>query len=418
MNSARNGDYMEKEILDYLLDYIFQRIEVPGQYSFDHTSLVLTLENIRVNLPSLKRKQPLKIAILNHSISFYRYKTNIVLEQLRQNHFELSFDLLGEVFDHLTLVRENDPNFDPSSMDVFLPALDMKIFHFFELLKPYLQIKYRNFQGKNFALCLTHDIDRTGDSWKYRVITHCFQALKQKRPSLIFRGLFGANREANFQSIIDIERSYDAKATWFYLTRYGLRKNADYHMSDKMAQKSLKLIQEAGHEVGLHIPFMEMAKEIILQEKRKIPTSTNFGVRIHYLRGEYSQVLPLFAECGFPFDSTFGFRRNMAYRFGSSVPFHPIIDHNITKIFEIPMNIMDIQVTSLKVFQEKIQMLFQILEKVHGVCVINWHNNRFNEVKFGSIWSKSFEILLEEGKKHNAWFTSLSNVINHFQNER
>ena len=63
-------------------------------------------------------------------------------------------------------------------------------------------------------------------------------------------------------------------------------------------------------------------------------------------------------------------------------------------------------------------MLFQILEKVHGVCVINWHNNRFNEVKFGSIWSKSFEILLEEGKKHNAWFTSLSNVINHFQNER
>ena len=387
---------MEKEIIDYLLKYIFQRIAKPNTYNYNHNSQVLTLENIQLTIPSIKRKKNKKVEILNHSVSFYRYNDKIALEESGQNHLKLSFDLIGEVYDHLTLARENDHDFDPAAMEVLLPVLDMKIYYFFELLKPHLEIKFRDFQGKAFALCLTHDIDRTGDSWRYRVITHFFQALKQKRPSLIFHGIFGKNREANFRSIIEKEHNYDAQATWFYLTRYGLRNNADYHLNDKIAQESVKLIKEANHEIGLHIPFMEMTKENVLEEKKKIPVSDKMGVRIHHLRGEYTETLPLFAECDLLYDSTYGFNWNMAYRFGTSIPFHPIIDKKILSIFEFPMNIMDLHVGSIEDFQAKIRLLFHILNKVHGVCVIIWHNNRFNKFKRGYVnrlcISKEFEI--------------------------
>lgn len=272
-----------------------------------------------------------------------------------------------------------------------------------------------NYRGKPFALCLTHDIDRTGDSYKYRVVTGLYQSIKQKRPGLLFKGLFGRNEETNFEYILQREREYNAKATWFILTKYGLKKNADYRLKDREIQKAIKLIQAAGHEIGLHVPVMDYTVENIKNELSKLDGLGVTGARMHHLRGKYEEITVLLAKAGLKYDSTFGLGAfpfglggYPAYGFRTFIPFKPA---GLEDFHEVPLNIMDIQVTDLEEFKRKIRLLFPVLKRVHGVCVINWHNNRFNRTKYGDIYRDSFDILLEEGEKHGALMTSIGELL-------
>ncbi|MFW9995694.1 MAG: hypothetical protein ACFFD4_26885 [Candidatus Odinarchaeota archaeon] len=403
---------MDQRIANYILEYLFQRVE-PVDWKFDYTNRCLNLSDHQVILPDIERTgTPIKKEILGHSVTFYRAIDQVSIES-KNDAIHLTFDIIGEVYDHLTLARENDPAFDPSDDEVFLPVLDMKIHFFFGLLKTRIKgIRYRKYGEKSFVLCLSHDIDRTGDSWKYRVITHLFQSIKQKRPRLLFEGLFTSNKEANFEHILEREQEYNAKATWFVLTRYGLKKNADYHLKDKVFQKGFNLIREAGHEIGLHVPFVDLNVESIKREKEKITGVSVKGARMHHLRGKYEEVVAILSGAGLIYDSTFGFNWNMAYRFGTSVPFHPLLGPEIYDgFYEVPMNIMDFQIMDLNDFKNNIQRIFSLLEQLHGVYVANWHNNRFNQVKYGNIWRESFDILLEEAKKHGALITTIGDVV-------
>ena len=410
---------MIQTINQYLFAYIFHRIETDCTIKFDSENRLIIFDTVQLFLPEINRSSPVKVDILGHAIAFYRHTDDqVTILSSDVTHMKLTWDILGETFDHLTLVPEQEQTFDPSNSELFFPILDMKLYYFFQLLQRVIPLRFRNYrQGKNFALCLSHDIDRTGDSWRYRVFTHIFQMVKQKRPGLLLQGVVVINNETNFKEILEKEEKVHATSTWFILSRYGLRKNADYHLSDKDFCKSIAFIQEKNHELGLHVPFMDLTVENMQTEITKIShiSKVVHGARMHHLRGEYPNVLEIFDKAGLQYDSTFGFNWYMAYRFGSSIPFHPIITHNgeqiFLNIFEVPLNIMDIQVSSVDDFHRKIKELFRILAEVLGVCVINWHNNRFNQIKYRSLWKDTFDIILQEGLAFNALFTSIAEIV-------
>ena len=356
----------------------------------------------------------MNVELFHISVPYCRYDDSITVVE-NNDTLELTYDLLGEIYDHLTLAFEKDGSITQSSEIVFYPILDIKVYNFYLQIKNVVPLQYKSFNGKDFIVGVSHDIDRTGDSYKYRLITYFFQTLKQKRPLLILKGIFGKNEETNFDYIIQKEKEFDASSTWFVLTRYGLKLNADYHLTDKEFQKAISLLKENEREIGIHIPYMDLTVENISNEFKKLENSSQMGMRMHHLRGKYEDLLKILNEAKIRYDSTFGFNECIAYRFGTSLPFHPIIEEKILDaIYEIPMNIMDLQITDAEKYKRELKGLFSILKEVKGVCIINWHNNRFNETKYGNIWRETFTTTLQEAKEQNGLLIDIESIIDFF----
>lgn len=406
---------MEEHIEQYLVDYIFQRFELDSPIVYEAKTRTIVYKEFKITVPELRRnKEPLLVTQYDIAMPYCRYTNTVELVGTGAD-LQLTYDLLGEVYDHLTLTYEKEGLITSSTEAIFYPILDMKIKLFTIQLKTFVSMPYKSFNGKNFLVGVSHDIDRTGDSFKYRLITYFFQTLKQKRPLLFLKGLFGKNEENNFEYIIDKENNFGTSSTWFVLTRYGLKLNADYHTTDKEFKKALTLLKDNDREIGIHIPYMELSVEDVKYEFNKLDNSNEMGMRMHHLRGEYEELMQLLNEAKIPYDSTFGLNECMSYRFGTSVPFHPIIKGKILEhIYEIPMNIMDLQITDAEKYQKELSKLFFILNEVGGVCILNWHNNRFNRTKYGSIWIDTFTISLDETLKHNGHLTNMGQILKYY----
>lgn len=407
---------MDKKIEEYLVSYLFKRFELDAEVKFDGDSRTIVLKEYKIEVPEIQRKVQLKeIEIFGINIPYCRYNDDVSIIGSDKEK-KLTYDLLGEIYDHLTLAYEKNGIITSNSGLIFYPILDMKIYKFFHQIQEFIPIKYKSFDSKQFLLGVSHDIDRTGDSYRYRIITYFFQTIKQKRPLLFLKGIFGKNEETNFEYIIEKEKEFQTNSTWFILTRYGLKQNADYHIKDKEFQKALLLLQSNNKEIGVHIPFMDLELEEIKKEFAKVDSSEKMGMRMHHLRGDYENLIKTLNKAEIAYDSTFGLNECMAYRFGTSIPFHPIVNDTImTSIYEIPLNIMDLQITDAPKYREQLQKLFAILKEVKGVCIINWHNNRFNKTKYGNIWIDTFNITLEESSKANGKLTNIAAIINYFR---
>ena len=405
---------MNKEIEEYIVSYIFQRFELDNPVEYNSAERIIVIGKMRIIVPELQRNtQPVKLELFNVQVPYYRYDKELGFTKSK-NEFFLRYDLVGEVYDHLTLVYEKEGILTPNSELVFYPLLDMKIYQFYQELQEILPtLKYKLFDGKDFVVGVSHDIDRTGDSFKYRLITYFFQTIKQKRPLLILKGIFGKNEETNFKYIVEKEKEYDANSTWFVLTRYGLKLNADYHLKDKEFKKAFNLLTSNNKEIGIHIPYMELEIDEIKKEFNKVKSNSKMGMRMHHLRGKYEELMKILDQSDITYDSTFGYNERMAYRFGTSIPFHPIIQDEILRnIYEIPLNIMDLQITDSLKYRKQIQKLFSILREVKGVCILNWHNNRFNKTKYGTIWIETFNTSLDETLKQNGLLTNIESILN------
>ena len=400
---------LERQIEEYLVSYIFQRFELDSIIEFEKNSRSIKINDIQIKIPEIARKEEYVVEnLFEVPLPYYRSEGSIEILGIGKD-LKLSYDLIGEAFDHLTLVYETDAGINSSSELIFYPILDMKIHILYLQIKKFLPLKYKLFDNKEFLLGVSHDIDRTGDSFKYRIITYFFQTVKQKRPLLFFKGLLGKNEETNFKYIVETEKEFGADSTWFVLTRYGLKLNADYHLTDKEFEKALKLLKENKREIGIHIPYMDLGVDEITKEFNKLGQTEKMGMRMHHLRGEYGELMRILHDANISYDSTFGFNECMGYRFGTSIPFHPIIEGEILKnMYEIPLNIMDLQITDSVKYREQASKLFSILREVKGVCIINWHNNRFNKTKYGNIWIDTFNISLEEATKANGKLTNIS----------
>ena len=403
---------MEKKIANYLINYLFKRFDGEIKIYFEGNTSTIVLDDKKIVIPEIDRKvKPIEIEQFDLKIPYYRY-TEAVSTKMSGEGIYLTYDLIGEIFDHLTLLYEKEGIITSASPLIFFPVLDIKIYYFYLQIKEYVSLTYKSFKTKEFLVGVSHDIDRTGDSFKYRIITYFFQTLKQKRPSLFFKGVFGKNEETNFDYIIKKEKEYDCNSTWFVLTRYGLKLNADYHLKDKEYEKGIKLLLNNHKEIGVHIPYMDLTVNEIKEEFLKLKELKPKGMRMHHLRGEYEELMKLLNDSNILYDSTFGLNQCIAYRFGTAIPFHPIVEGEILEnIYEIPMNIMDLQITDSNIYENQLDKLFTILKEVHGVCILNWHNNRFNKTKYGSIWIDTFGISLTQAKKHDGLLTNIASIL-------
>jgi peptidoglycan/xylan/chitin deacetylase (PgdA/CDA1 family) len=269
-------------------------------------------------------------------------------------------------------------------------------------------------EGKKFAVCLTHDIDfvYTG---MLNTATRTVKALKKgqflEASILPFSRINKKwNPLWNFRKTMELEETYGAKSTFYFLTLDP--GNQDFTFSIEEMEDELSHILDDGWEVGLHGGHEAYNNPTEVRRKKrrleKVLKNEVKGYRNHYLRFKTPQTWEMLSEAGFNYDSTFGYHDCAGFRNGMC---HPFIPYNLNSgteidILEIPLNIMDTTLFShmnldLKEAWKLTEKIILTTESYRGVLTILWHNTNMQ-----GDYLEFYKKILQYCAQKDAWMTS------------
>ncbi len=282
-------------------------------------------------------------------------------------------------------------------------------------------------EGKRFALCLTHDVDRVDKSW-----WHCiFYFLKTRRVYQL-RSLFTKKRERpfwGFDRIMELEEKHGVRSTFFFLNEtkkveplkpstFGLA-HGYYKIHDPRIVDIIKTLDSGGWEVGVHGSYDSYNnRELLAKEKvtlEGILGKPVRGIRQHFLNLDAPRTWEYQRDVGFEYDATFGFRDRADFRDGKDAPYYPLGDGFV----EIPLAIMDGPLFKssggLEDAWKTCERLIGQAEKNGSLLTVLWHNNRFNEDEHPG-QSVIYERIIEECQRRGAWVATGGDVYEWWKN--
>ena len=269
--------------------------------------------------------------------------------------------------------------------------------------------------GKKFALCLTHDIDKayTGTG---RKLLNLLRGRLGGRSLGEYLGDFTsrAKPHCNFDEIMSLEERYGAKSTFFLLALNPDEK--DYNYDVDSLHNYTSSILDRGFEIGLHGGWgAYMDRAVLAREKGRIEKALNRrieGYRNHYLLFDRNVTWRILEGEGFSYDSTFGYPDGVGYRNGLCHPFNPYDNESdkALSIVELPIAAMD---RTLETYNrlgpsgawERIKTVIDASKRYGGVATIIWHN-----VFMWGDWGKLYEKMLSYGSERGAWMTGGAEV--------
>jgi peptidoglycan/xylan/chitin deacetylase (PgdA/CDA1 family) len=287
------------------------------------------------------------------------------------------------------------------------------------------EIKYPD--GKQFAVCLTHDVDEIYPPHKHTLLSTltCLKGLDFsgfKRQA--FWKLDGKEQSPywNFQEIMDLEEKYGARSSFYFLATDADIRRFRYNIEDLKAE--LGQIVDRGWEVGLHGGYYAYNDlEEILREKERLERALGrkiTGYRNHYLRFQVPDSWEILEKAGFGYDTTLGYPDMVGFRNGMCHPFRPFNRNTNAEIdiWELPLVIMDGTLFEMSgSFQDAWDIAKRCIDAVslqNGILVVNWHSNSFN-CPFKHQWENIYKNLLMYCKQQGAWLTNAEEIIKFWQ---
>ncbi len=281
--------------------------------------------------------------------------------------------------------------------------------------------------GKQFAVCLTHDVDEIYPPLKHTLLSSLtclkeldFGGLKEQ----VFWKLHGKEKSPylNFQEIMDLEEKYGAQSSFYFLATDSDIRRFRYSIED--FEGELGQIVDQGWEVGLHGGYYAYNNlEEMKREKKRLEQVLGrkvTGYRNHYLRFSVPDSWEILEKAGFTYDTTLGYSDMIGFRNGMCHPFKPYNLHTDTEvnILEIPMIIMDgTLLDSARSYNEAWEMAKRLIDTVadcRGVLTLNWHSNSFG-CPFKNSWPYFYENLLKYCSSKNAWMASGADITRWWQ---
>lgn len=279
--------------------------------------------------------------------------------------------------------------------------------------------------GKDFALCLTHDIDvlsYAGLRWPYRFV-QAVAGGRLRHAGRIALSKFSQAQNPlwNFEQIMEMEKKYDARSSFYFLALKKGELDFQYDIGD--CKDVLIELDRSGWEVGLHGGHTAFNDpDQMRREKDRLETALGKpinGYRNHYLKFNIPQSWNYLKSTGFSHDSTIGYPDMIGFRNGMCHPYYPFDDvsQKYIDLLEIPLAIMDATLEYYLKFDTetawtKIKSVINITRARRGVVTILWHNNYFS----GS-WGELYERILEYGQDQNGWLTSSGQINNWYRKQ-
>ncbi len=335
-------------------------------------------------------------------------------------------DLVGEpvLQERFASVREYEPEFTDryerctcalnENSDVFDPSVSRYLFEQ-DLLSP----EYP--QGRDFAVCLTHDIDFITYPFK-TMLFNCRNHARTGQWGKLFRAplqMFDKRKSPlwNFDHIMDIEEEYGAISSFYFLVLDTCEIDHTFDI-EELGPDAIEIL-DRGWEIGLHGGYeTSVDLEKMISKKSRLEELIGkevIGYRNHYLRFNTPLTWELLSQAGFKYDTTFGYSDCPGFRNGMCHPFRPY-DVNKARqldILEIPLHIMDRTLFEYYMrldMQTSWKLILKIIDTVaryRGVVTILWHNSSMtgNELKL-------YEKILAYCQEKNAWITSGEQLYN------
>lgn len=298
---------------------------------------------------------------------------------------------------------------------------------------------------KEFAVCLTHDVDEVSRyslteslrSRRSRILGHSSLIRKTKDIIVLGRDWFQYRNKNDplhcYEKWLEVENAINARSTFFFWA--GVRSVTKPHQSDCLydmgdpvifdkqkcsAAEMIREIDHRGWEIGLHPSWYSFndASEL-KRQKESLERAVGHeivSVRQHYLHYDISITPRVHYEAGFKYDSTLGFNDNIGFRFGTCYPWN-LYDLKAEKelpIIEIPLIIQDgalldhrkgMRLDEDMAFQYIIQITEEI-EKVGGVLTLLWHPNHIHKPSWWSLYIRTLNYL----KQKEAWLASVKEI--------
>ena len=280
------------------------------------------------------------------------------------------------------------------------------------LIRNGLKVEYPG--GKGFAVCLTHDIDVvyfSGFKLPYQVaVSLRGRRLRRSLAIALHRLSKKINPIWNFEQIMNLERKYHAKSSFYFLALERGEQDFNFRLEDLKGE--MRNIIDSGWEVGLHGGHQAYNNlDVIKREKERLERIVGrelVGYRNHYLRFEVPATWELLKEAGFKYDATFGYADCVGFRNGMCHPFKPfnLNTNEFVDILEIPLAIMDCTLDDyMRLELEEAwrisKRLIDTVERQKGVISILWHNTYMVDETL-----RLYEKILRYCHKKGAWMTS------------
>jgi hypothetical protein len=276
--------------------------------------------------------------------------------------------------------------------------------------------------GARFFVALTHDID-TPWRWSGTGLRGAASRLRRAAGSLHLREaavearglvqaplhrLRGTDPNWSFARVAELEARRG-----FQSTSYVLAAHRDPHdgarpdVYDRLRPRLVRELVELGGEVGLHGSYRSGDDDAVLRAERHdlevVLGAPVRGIRFHYLRMRWHEVVGRLDRLGIAYDTTLGFSDRPGPRAGFSFPFTPwnAETGRPAGFLELPLLLMDATLAerrymglSARAGRKEIDRVLDRLAETGGGAAVLWHNDRFDGV-YGRGWGKAYEHLLD-----------------------
>ena len=289
------------------------------------------------------------------------------------------------------------------------------------------RVKYPD--NHRFAVCLTHDVDEVFPPIIHMLLSSLHSAKSLKFSQIGQQVLWKFSRRwpspyRNFRHIIELERKYNARSTFYFMATE--RDPIRFRYSIEDIEDDLKYITDSGWDVGLHIGYysFDNLDSVIAEKNRleKVLGKNVIGCRNHYLRFRVPDTWEILAQAGFKYDTTFGYSDATGFRNGMCHPFRPVNLNNNRQIdiMEIPLHIMDARFMGSLGFTpvtnevlRQIEKLVDSVEECNGVLTVLWHNDSFS-CPFMENLAELYTHILDYCSAKGAWLASADDIYRYF----
>jgi hypothetical protein len=224
--------------------------------------------------------------------------------------------------------------------------------------------------GRQFGVCLTHDVDNVG-----RPLAHLWKTRDRFAAKDLVLGLLGLRSVYNNIALIarhEMERK--VKSSFYFLT-------SNYPLEE--LRGSAEDLVSRGWDIGLHGDFgTHDSAEKMQQSMRAFEVSLGFrpkGIREHYLKFDFAKTWEILESQEFDYDSSVGMSDRLGFRLGLATPFHPPDkDWAKMRLLELPLTLMDTTLWGYLRLKEAdgkaaFARMLSSVEAVGGLFTLLWH---------------------------------------------
>ncbi|MEA3287588.1 MAG: polysaccharide deacetylase family protein [Candidatus Marinimicrobia bacterium] len=301
-------------------------------------------------------------------------------------------------------------------------------------------------KGKEFAVCLTHDVDAVSEFNLSQNVRSILKLLKNdsKRPLgevlrwiLIhklnaLRGIIGRpDRLCDFENWLDLEEGVGARSTFFFAPEtVTLPHNSDcmykydqtIHFRGELISVAelMRMMDSKGWEIGLHPSWHTHNNlEEMISQKRQVENIVGHdiqSVRQHFLKYNPMKTPQTQSLAGFKVDSTLGFNDNVGFRRGTSYPFssYNLETNEKIDLLHIPLTVQDgalmLSEKGLRLDAdtsvEYVKLMLDAVQEVGGVLNLSWHPHTINRPGFWDVYKRVLELVQQE----DPWFATIGEL--------